>query len=58
MKFAMDAKDLISVNTNFMNQVVDNWKTPPFTDITVTTGSACPLSHPYPVFDRVFYGTE
>ena len=40
-----------SVDLNYIYQVASDWKTLPFVDMTVTTDSRCPVSHP----DEVIY---
>jgi hypothetical protein len=45
-------------NTDFMNQVADDWKQIPYTNLTITSGSSCPSTHPHAVYDRVWNGMK
>lgn len=49
---------MLDIKTEFMNQVADDWKQVPYTNLTITSGSSCPSTHPQAVYDRVWYGMK
>ena len=47
---------MLTIKTDFMNQVADDWRAAPFTDIIVTSNSYCPKDYSSAVFDRTWHG--
>jgi hypothetical protein len=57
-RWMMDASDLLTYPTGFMNQVAVEWQTQPLVSIVATNNTFCPTSNPQLVIGRHFYGTD
>ena len=51
-----EIESIMGINADFMNQVADDWRQDPYTNLTVTSGASCPSDHPKAVYDRVWHG--
>ena len=47
-----------TTNLDYINQIPDDWSTPPFIDMIVKDADTCPGTHPEVVFSRPFYGSQ
>jgi hypothetical protein len=40
----------MDIKTDFMNEISENWKMSPYTNIVLTSALSCPPDHPKAVF--------